>query len=473
MGSRGRNRRGYYVTLLYALDLQYEWERRLKGEDESLWHPSPRNRPDHFARWALDVLTTIGSNQPRTLDELTEELEQQHLSHVARMLRFSVVQHETVRSQAPRAAITKLPLTDLMAVLGFGAEPAERHPQARKFAQVVSRHLDVRWRQALERIVEEYGGGELVPSTAFLLGGLPPSYGVLNDMIFMRLADTDLASERDGLTVLQFYGLVTGTLPPAEQRWQEALDRLNGLTGDELEMLSTLTDRQVEQLRALPELGWHLAQLRGRTNLSVMGWRSLGAALRAHEAVEHANAVAVRVRGVLERLGERLTVMETASSPAWEAVGELDEEVLRWITRGELSYSLYAQLHAWDQAGWEDVRELLRHEGAWAVAYLEDRSLLEAMFRARTRARLNLRDLFPATIDWLDHWLQRHMEEALVQDVGELDTFAALVSRRVQESFWAVPKRSARQHDRDGAGTGLERDRRRPEPRIHAGRAYG
>jgi hypothetical protein len=437
VGRRGRNRKGLYVALLFILELQYESERRIKGDTPAQWHPSPRNRPNHFCFWVMDALSSLNGPEPKCFGELLDELEHQRLPHVATMLDYTVSRRFGGNGEPP---VRELDMDVILEGLGSAGLVNERHPQARKFARVVSDHLDVRWRDAVAATAPEFDEVEGLPKMAFLLGALPPSFHILNQRIFACLDDAELIREHRMLTVLQFYGLVTGTLPPAPPSWSPALRELAEMSHQQVELLANLSGPQASEVRRLGDPGWCLAMLRRRLRLSPRQWSTLGTDLRtgADSGVILRRGVASRIEALIDQgqLEPWQALRKLAQSEYWESVGHLDEEVIRMIARGELTRSLADRVAGWSDPIWHEISELLSRHRDWAVAYLEDCRTLEELFASRTGARLNLRDLFPKTSAWLDAFLSEHMEDALMGDVGELETLAGPVSRLIRERMW-------------------------------------
>lgn len=434
MGKRGRNRQGLYVALLYVLDLHYERESQIHGNDPAAWRPAPRNRPDQFCAWALDALQTLGVPAPGSFGDLVGELSRLRLPRVASMLSHSMAR----RVESEDRPLDELDPEDALERLGLNRRAAERHPQARKFAHTVSDALDEAWCRALAATAEEYAALDDLPRTALLLGGLPPSFAVLNDYIFQHLDDAELVRDHLMLTVLQFYGLVTGTVPPPPPTWRRALDALSGLERSDLERLASLTERQVDHLRRLGDDAPALLDLRQRLRCSASRWLALGAALRRNgEASEEEAKDAARAAGAAAHhgLASRDELRRLADSAAWRELAEPNEEVARMLRQGDLSPELTTRLANWSDAVTAEVQQLLLDHRGWAVAYLEDRKILEGLFSSRTCARLNMRELFPKTTAWLDRYLGEHIESALIEDVGDLETVAAVVSRRIRQQL--------------------------------------
>lgn len=444
MGKRGRDRRGLHLTLLFVLELQFEHERRTKGDDPARWLPSPRNRPDHFCGWLLDSLTLLRVPPPPTFDGLLEELARQCLPNVAAVLEHAVRRKAARVGEAPDACC-------FPAGLAIAApSQAERHPQARKFAQVVGDRLDARWRDAVAATAAELGARGGRERAGMLLGGLPPSFRVLSERILARLDDADLVREHRLLTAVQFYGLVTGTLPPAPSPWRGELAALQGLDARELALLAALTPRQAQVIQRIGERRVVLLEWRDRLRCSRREWRALASSVLAGRDPARLLGPerARRWRRLLYREGmnadERLGLW--ARGDAWRAVGEADEELLRLHRRGDLSRRLISRVGTWDESSCRKVRELLTEHHDWVVALLEDNRTLEGLFEARTGARLHLRTLFPLTVAWLDEYLLQDLEAALVHDVGEVEAIAAQVSRRVRAAVLPARAGTSREH---------------------------
>ena len=439
MGQRGRNRDGYYIALLHVLELQYEREHELKGPDPHDWQPSPHNRPDQFLRWVLDVLKNLNFPPPRTLQELVGQLERGGLMRVARLLEYTVLSH----ASEDRRIDANLPLPVVLHEIDRPTRSLERHPQVRKFSKVVVQQLDSQWRVAVEHTAKEFGAIPGLPKAALLLGALPPSFAVLNDFIFARLADCELVAQHRTLTVLQFYGLVTGTLPAAPAAWRRAIDEVAEVGEEDLYLLATLSDSQVRQLRSLSKEAWCLLRARLRLHLTASQWRGLRESL-IHSPRTVTQSTLQRLTSLLARPAEvplgADDIRKLAQSFDWRVVEQFDEELVRLMARGELGSRLILRLQRWDEATWRAVHDLLVYDRDACLAFLEDRRILQELYESRTGAHLHLRDLFPRTTAWLDDYLSAILEDALLNDVGELETAAAIVSRRVQEKFWAEVK---------------------------------
>ena len=84
--------------------------------------------------------------------------------------------------------------------------------------------------------------------------------------------------------------------------------------------------------------------------------------------------------------------------------------------RKELTKTLVKALKNWDEALWREARAL--NALPWTALYLEDRRSLQELFDGRTAAKLNLRDVFPETVAWLDEKLKAHIDNALYQETG-------------------------------------------------------
>ncbi len=383
-GRRGRKRAGYYLALLHTLELHYRLEHQVK-KSPLHWQPLPRQRPDQFMNWLLEDLELLGGPPPVSLAELLEHLQDEQLTHVADGLR-TVVERKLLDAHpdaAARAQLRELSLEELEARLG-GPVKGEKHPQARKFARIVSRNLDRAWREALILTASEHERESGGRPSVFLLGALPPSFRVINAHTFAHLEDTDLPAEPAALTVLQFYGLATGTLPPAPAPWREGLEALVGLDDEELALLGSLSGQQVEHIRTLDE-------------------------------------------GIVERL------RHSHSERNLGLVSGVDEEVARMVKRKKLTPRLIKRLQDWSAPQRQTVHALLGEQALWVTAYLQDWALLTELFAARTPARLHLRDLFPESITWLDGHLTRHFEDATLHDVSDLEASASAISQRIQQ----------------------------------------
>ncbi len=353
MGKRGRNKTGYYRVLLHLLELQYTLERVARGDQPAQWRPSPRNRPDQFLGWVRSSLPTCGAS-PVTPEDLFARLEKERLPHVAAVL-------EHVVCARPTGAT---PTADFETLLSAQHAPnTEAHPQARKFSSTLSRSLDAAWLGALME-TEIYAASKGWPASATLLGGLPPNFGALYTLLQSGLRSADAIETPSELSVFQFYGLATGTLPPPPAPYERALEALGALACEDAALLGSLSAAQTLQLRALePKL-----------------------------------------------LSARDSALRCVTCEP------LDEELRRMIARKELSGTLVGALRGWDEALWREARAFTALP--WATLYLEDRRSLQDLFNGRTAAKLNLRDVFPETVAWLDEKLSAQVESALYQETG-------------------------------------------------------
>ena len=370
MGKRGRNKTGYYRVLLHLLELQYSLERGARGDHPERWRPSPRNRPDQFLRWVLSSTSARGTS-PTTLSDLFTRLEREKLPHVAALLAH------VLGDCAP----TKESEEDTLSLLSAQCAPeTEAHPQARKFSSTLSRSLDAAWLDALLQ-TEAHAASQGWPASATLLGGLPPGFGALYTLLHACFSTTDPIDTPAELSVFQFYGLATGTLPPPPDSHAHALEALGSLTAEDVTLLGGLSAAQALQLRRLEP----------------------------------------------KRLSARSGVSQ---SPLLDEV--LDEEVRRMILRKEVTGTLVTALQNGDEALWGAARALLS-DVPWATLYLEDRRSLRELFGGRTAAKLNLRDVFPQTIAWLDEKLNAHIDSALYQEAGGIAPAAHAYSCHVRK----------------------------------------
>jgi hypothetical protein len=432
VGMRGRNRAGLYVALMYALDLHFELECSARGSEPDRWQPRPRKRPDHFCFWALDTLETLGVPAPPTFPELLVALKRMRLPSIARMLDYTMTQWSrdsgepvaTLYARAQSAASTE------------GDRSSERHPQVRKFAKQVCGDLDAAWLEAIELVEAEFAGAGDLPRTAFLLGALPPGFSILNRHVFGHLGDVELVLEHSQLTAFQFYGLVVGSPPPAPARWARALDVLAPFDGEEIAHLASLSARQLRSLQAMGAKGKRLLDLRrslGRT----MDWMELGEALRqwledGPDPKDRAAPPEIVTRAAA-RAGLKPQDLAALSEPAaWQAAARPDDELLRLLDGGSVGHRACVRIGSWPADVPQMVADLFESDRALAVAFLEDRRILDELFTARTSARLSVRDLFPKTIERLDAYLLEDLAAALIHDVGDLESVASVVSHRIK-----------------------------------------
>ena len=439
VGSRGRNRSGYYVALLYVLDLHYEKEARTKGEDPAHWRPLPKTRPDHFGRWATDVISTLEGDKPEGFGELVEKLEAYELNRIA-----SVLSHLTDPADNSQDWIVEEFSggfeSGRVSTTAPGLTSAERHPQARKFAKFVTRNLDLAWLEALKISAGEFGETEGIPAAAFLLAGMPPSFRSICRHILEQTGDLEFVGDYQSLTAFQFFGLVTGknVQPPPE--WFPAIEELRRLDPNTLDMLASLSESQFRLLARARAIDWRLAQIRRHHLLSLGEWRELRLAILAHESGGEFSGP----RRML-RLAENIIASEpsheevtraAADNEGWEMNLRIDEECMRLYRQRRLTPALLNRARSWDDAILGQMRELLTEQRSLVWAYLEDTELLMRVFRARTTAQLVLRELFPKSISWLDKYLFSHLEEVLTFDVAEVQALAEIISERVQDNFW-------------------------------------
>ena len=410
MGKRGRNKAGYYRMLLHLLELQYALERRARGDAPARWRPSPRNRPDQFLRWVLSSLPPHGAApvtlNPVTLNNVYVRLEREKLPHVAALLAH--VAGEC--ASAGKAA------EEVLSSLSQHTPETEAHPQARKFSGTLSRSLDAAWLGALTK-TEAHAASQGWPACATLLGGLPPGFGTLYTLLHAGFGAADPIDTPAELSVFQFYGLATGTLPPPPSAYACALGALSSLTSEDVTLLSSLSAAQARQLRKLePRL------LFARS--SALCTKD---ALYTSEGCELSPSSATCERQVAS------TSDESLEAPLDAPLDEpLDEELRRMIARKEVTGTLVKALRGGDEALWSAARALL-NETPWATLYLEDRRSLQELFNGRTAAKLNLRDVFPRTVAWLDEKLKARIDGALYQETGGVAPAAHAYSCHVRK----------------------------------------
>lgn len=452
MGQRGRNRNGFYIALLHVLELQYKRESELGCCDPGQWQPSPQSRPDQFLRWVLDVLSMLSFPQPRAFADVLDQLKSLGLAHVARLLDHAVQRMVARRRESGAIDIYSAAPEALLDWHGSPTRAPERHPQVRKFSKVVARELDEVWRAALVATANEFLGIEGLRPSALVLGGLPPSFPVLNDIILARLSDGELIADHEALTVLQLYGLVAGCLPEAPTEWKPAFSELEKLKPEQLRLIGSLTHEQVRQLRTIRDGAWRLLKARRRLRMSGGQWIEFGRRLDLGTEAVRRRAVE-RLRGALPAEFSREVsdreLLALGASTTWQQVADIDEEMARLLIRGDVGRRLLRRLQAWDDATWSAARRILHHDGDRCIAYIEDSQVLQRLFLTRTFARLSLRDLFPRSLEWLDQFLRQNLEDSLMHDVAEVQLTATIVSRRIQQQFWSsLPLQAGRVADR-------------------------
>ena len=407
MGKRGRNKTGYYRVLLHLLELQYALEHRARGDSPARWRPSPRNRPDQFLRWALSSTSARGDS-PVTLNDVFARLEREKLPHVAALLAHI----------AGECASAGKATEDALNILSVQHTPeTEAHPQARKFSSTLSRSLDAAWLGALIK-TEAHAASQGWPACATLLGGLPPGFGTLYTLLHAGFSAADPIDTPAELSVFQFYGLATGTLPPPPAPYACALGALGSLTSEDVTLLGSLSAAQALQLRRLePRLL--------STRSSALCTKD--ALTYTSKGCESSPSSATCERHVASTSDEFL---ETPPDAPLDA--PLDEELRRMIARKEVTGTLVKALRGGDEALWGAARALL-NEASWATLYLEDSRSLQELFNGRTAAKLNLRDVFPRTVAWLDEKLKAHIDGALYQETGGIAPAAHAYSCHVRK----------------------------------------
>ncbi|HEX7023062.1 MAG TPA: hypothetical protein VF171_09410 [Trueperaceae bacterium] len=363
MGRRGGNREGYYLVLLYALDLQYRLQSRGGEQGPLHWQPSPRRRPDQFMRWVVESLETLKAPAPRSFGGLLVHLGELELEHVA------VVLEATVRRAWGRQEATNglegLPVGEVLAAIAQPNGAREAHPQARKVAQSLSGQLDGAWLWALDAA----GKNEADPCCV-LLGGLAPGFEVIERYLGGISWDDELLPDYGELTVLQCYGLTTGVPPEPAPAWRPAVEELRHLNMDDLALLRSLSPTE---LRALQHPGVEL----------------------------------------------------------------LDAERLIPLRRLGLGPQLLERLRHWDDAIWAKAKRLLTDYWKAIDALLEEGRALEEVVKLQPVARLDLRDVFPQTVAWLDGVYLQHYDEIHFRPVEEVADEAKAFSRRVLEELFA------------------------------------
>lgn len=457
MGSRGRNKTGYYTALLYSLELHYQLEKVKKGDNPLLWQPLPRNRLSQFLVWVLDSLDTLGLDAPETFGSMMQLLKQKDLAHVAAVLQ-ALAQRQHQAADNPQVSLMDKLIGELV---NNPATAAERHPQARKFAQVISQHLDQAWEVALEATAQEYLAEGRWPRAALILGGLPPSFRMLNEHIFAQIGDAALSEDYSSLPVLVFYGLVSGGVPTPPEGWGQVIDHLQAFNPSELQSLNSLSHSQAAQLRQCSREGVELLRLRERLHCESPKWRALMRALDTLSSDDLAKvtwffqkppgasellrfseeSVSPEVRFLIDRwsygLPNLLQVRRLLEKGAWQNICGFDEELIRMLERRELTYATLDLLQEWPEELWRAVGRLLNEQSDWIFTFFEDRQSLISLIEARTQAKLNLRDVFPQTFATLDKYLNASLREVLVRDVGDLETFAVIISQRIHQQLWA------------------------------------
>ena len=466
---RGRHREGYYLALLHVLELAYELQEAADGGPQG-WQPVPRNRPDQFVMWARSSLRTLGLPAPKSLRELVRQLEGHDLKRVAQVLVWTVERQlawDTTQSEASqRERMWQEPLEQLVKDLGRSDGAAEAHPQVRKVSQVMQAQLDEAWCDALEATV--LGTGDL-SSAAVLLGGVPPGFIRLFDAILGTMLETGTINHREDASVLQCYALITGNLPELPPVWQEALEVLASFEPTVLWRLRGLSTLQHQQLMNLPDEALELvAVMQQLTNKS----SSPPEQLVAHVARLSPEALEQVIRGLdVKRTlsGRRVKALpvgledEDATQDvlflqthwpssgidltkvhaltqigAWEVVRRLDVELLRLLYRQEITAAVILRLQGLRPEVREAVLHLLEQYWEFASDYLEDMRVVRTWLSGRSPAMLNLREVFPQTIAWLDAFFRRHYEDVVLVLTEDVTEEAQAFTRRVLERLREV-----------------------------------
>lgn len=450
MGQRGKSKTGYNLALLYALDLHYRVAFASKGHDPSAWQPKPRKRPEQFLRWIQDCLTTLDGAPPDTFADLFERLQAKGLTCIAKVVEYTVNRKCVGHVDAVSASILENQHSQ--------ANSPELHPQVRKYARTVGHNLDRTWHRALAAAWQRHAKDW--PNGSFLLGGLPPGFSAISEQILGKLGALERLGGFRELTVFQLYGLATGAIPKPPSIWAQAIEQLVQLTDGEIELLRGLSDAQVNALRALDDQAATLLKW-GLQNFSSVQWRAIvGAFNRLSEddftlvtgciaqlermpPKEREQYLVTRFRSLRSgNITVKFLISHAASKPksflrnlrhtelrTWKLVQQVDDEVGRVAARGQLTRRFRRQLDTLDFDGLHGARELLCARPVWLQGYLEDRQVLHELFAARNAVRLDLRELFPITIAFLDQHLQQHLEEALIEAVADVEADARAVEQ--------------------------------------------
>lgn len=443
MGRRGRYKAGYYLSLLYVLELQYQLEARARGPEPLKWRPSPRNRPDQFLEWVVSSANLLGGFEGGIFESLRECLEMQRLPCIGQVLEAVIVRQLGKAGGGHKVSEKELRALDVTAVQDLIALPrnaVEAHPQVRKVANFVGHKLDASWLDALV-----HGGSRTAVTSSTFLGSLPPGFWELHQVlesVFEREGSPVPCSE---LTVLQFYSLVTGALLRPPLAWRPALHALQSVRHDELLSLKPLTAEQLRQLARLDD-GAHetIRFLRKHRRRVVHAREFLGqlAGLRDSqfealcEALESTTGGTARIDPGFSRWAGHLpdlrSLRRLCSRGKHRPLSGLDDEVWRLVDRGILSFNLLRRIRRWDEELTGEVHALLQQHWVWASLYLEDVAQYSSLVESRGSAVLYLRELFPSTVEWLNERSKGLHPDAVFEYVDSLASRAAEHSERLR-----------------------------------------
>lgn len=449
MGKRGKNREGYHLALLYALELHYRAERRRKGNHPSAWQPLPRKRPEQFARWVAASLPKLTGATPQSANDCLRLLEHAQLGSVSQALEYTLSAWKAARTADG-------PNSDLRAPEAQ-ASPGDLHPQVRKLAKTLSKSLDQAWRDALEAAERAFAGS--TSPSALLLGALPPGFTAISARIFNDLEALEPLGGYRELTASQFYALATGRMPQPPEPMDRPIAHLTSLNEAERELMRTFSEAQLRQLTTVSEqaqelLTWALA------TYNPVQWHALASAfssLPSRElqiAHEYLDTLAVMTVGEREKylasefrslksgnvtlkfLVSHSAKMSTRSvkllratdQHTWKSLQQLDPELAGLLAHQPAAKGLRRALSGWDDELLHDASALLNGSSGWAEGYLEDARLVRQLLASRTAAQLDLYELFPHSIARLDAHFQANVEEILLEEVGQAEDEARSVA---------------------------------------------
>ena len=432
MAKRGTYKKGYYIVLLYALDLFYRLESQ-KRPDPNYWQPLPRKRVDQFLKLIMDSLSELGADLPELYSDFLKLLEQAQLGYLAKGLNFVV---KRKLSQSKGKSLEQLRLEEVVKKLTEAYTFAETHPQVRKLSQFLRDHLDPLWKETIMTLAQEEASAQW-DRASIILGSLPPHFTHNYKQIMWAQAEGE--DKENYLSAVQFYGLATGSLPQLSKRLQPVMEAIVALPAGADSLIKNLSNQQVAQLKSLDQAAIKLVILLRSLRKATPQWRTLVTEMSQASRALPTESLSVieawqRRYGVnIKQLGE---VAQLVHHDAWTVVEALDEELIRMIDRRELTLALVKTTQTWDEAFWANIRTVLKNEWLWLNAFRDAQLQFSTLASQRTPAQLRLRDLFPQTVAWLDEQFREHYQELLLRDLDEVAQEANRYALRVEKKLF-------------------------------------
>lgn len=431
MIKRGLYKHGYYLSILESLELNYQLQEQIHGYDYRKWKPLPIRRPDYFLRITDIYFESKHVVIPQSFDGYIHELEIGRLTHVAQILAFSV------RKYFARNLLVNfdqsIGIARLKKLISQPGKSRELFPQTRKYAKYLRNNLDPLWLVALQELDQKENHGSFESQ---IIGGLPPSFKLHYEHILPNIVRHKF---NDELSMMQFYGLVTGKVPEIRTYPLHLIEELSKFSQIELSLVNMLSLSQLKQLCSLSSDTYSLVLMIRGMRRSSSAWRDIIARLLdIIESEKESPKAGIRLlRHFRYKYAIDIKSIDDIKSLAqpqeWRQVQGLDEEIIRLIDKGSINYKFFGKLSIWNAQLQKEIKKMLEVDWPWIVEYLNDLRFLETQRKRREPIILNTKDIFPKSIDYLDAKLRQNHGEYVFHNITTIYDNALLYSEELNK----------------------------------------